>query len=49
MLFRHLLRYTVAALSGLSHSGEGAQSDVRKQVSGACLRELLLGSAPNNA
>jgi GT2 family glycosyltransferase len=49
MLFRHLLRYTVAVLSGLSHSGEGAQSDVRKQVSGACLRELLLGSVPNNA
>ncbi|MGC2769609.1 MAG: glycosyltransferase family 2 protein [Candidatus Acidiferrum sp.] len=49
MLFRHLLRYTVAALSGLAHAREGAQSDVRKQVSGACLRELLLGSAPNNA
>jgi GT2 family glycosyltransferase len=49
MFFRHLLRYAAAVLSGLSHSGEGTQSDVRKQVSGACLRELLLGSAPNNA
>jgi GT2 family glycosyltransferase len=49
MLFRHLLRYTLAVLAGLARSREGAQSDVRKQVSGACLRELLSGSAPNNA
>ena len=41
MLFHHLLRYTFAVLSGLSNSAKGAQSDVRKQVSGACLRELL--------
>ena len=49
MFFRHLLRYAVAVLAGLSPSGEGAQSDVRKQVSGACLRELLSGSVPNKA
>ena len=49
MFFRHLLRYGVAVLAGLSHSGEGVQSDVRKQVSGACLRELLSGSVPNKA
>src|SRR3984957_15499194 len=48
MLFRHLLRYTVAALSGLA-SRKRAQNDVSKQVSGACLRELLSGSAPHNA
>jgi hypothetical protein len=49
MFFRHLLRYTVALLSGLAHSGKGTQSDVRKQVSGACLRELVSGSVPNKA
>jgi len=49
MLFHHLLRYTFAVLSGLARSGESAQSDVRKQVSGACLREVLSGSVPNKA
>jgi GT2 family glycosyltransferase len=49
MLFHHLLRYTFAVLSGLSNSAKGAQSDVRKQVSGACLRELLSDSVPNKA
>jgi GT2 family glycosyltransferase len=49
MLFHHLLRYTVAVLSGLLHSQESPQGDVRKQVSGACLRELLSGSAPSKA
>jgi GT2 family glycosyltransferase len=49
MLFHHMLRYTIAVLSGLAHSHESAQSDVRKQVSGACLRELLSGSVPQKA
>jgi GT2 family glycosyltransferase len=49
MLFRHLLRYSVAVLWGLAHRGASAESDVRKQVSGACLRELVSDSAPNNA
>ena len=49
MLFHHLLRYTVAVLSGLLHSQESPQGDVRKQVSGACLRELLSGSVPSKA
>jgi len=49
MLFHHALRYTFAALSGLFDSGGGAPSDVRKQVSGACLRELVSGSVPNKA
>ncbi len=49
MLFHHLLRYTFAVLSGLSRSRESVQSDVRKQVSGACLRELLSGSVPHQA
>jgi hypothetical protein len=47
MIVRHLLRYTFAALSGLVHSQETPQDGVRKQVSGACLRQLLTGSLPN--
>jgi GT2 family glycosyltransferase len=49
MLFHHMLRYTIAVLSGLARSQGSAQSDVRKQVSGACLRELLSGSVPQKA
>ena len=49
MFFRHLLRYTVAVLSGLARSGKSSQSDVRKQVSGACLRELVSDSVTNKA
>jgi GT2 family glycosyltransferase len=49
MLFHHLLRYAVAVLSSLAHSRESAQSDVRKKVSGACLRDLLSGSVPSKA
>jgi hypothetical protein len=49
MFFHHLTRYTVATLSELAHSQRRAQSDVRKQVSGACLRELVFGSAPQKA
>jgi hypothetical protein len=44
MLFRHLMRYTVGVLSGLTRSGGREQSEVRRQVSGACLRELLFGT-----
>jgi GT2 family glycosyltransferase len=49
MLFRHLLRYVVAALSRLARSENGSQNEVRKQVSGACLRELLHGKVPRNS
>ncbi len=49
MLFRHSLRYLLAVLSSWSHSGESAQGDVRKQVSGACLRELFSRSIPREA
>lgn len=41
MLFHHGLRYTFAALPGLALSQERPRNDVRKQVSGACLRELF--------
>jgi len=44
MVFRHLMRYSVGVLSSLAHSPGRGTSKVRKQVSGACLRELLIGS-----
>ncbi|HTT22807.1 MAG TPA: glycosyltransferase family 2 protein [Candidatus Sulfotelmatobacter sp.] len=49
ILLHHLLRYAIAALSGFADSNERPQIEVRKQVSGACLRELLYGSVPNKA
>lgn len=49
MLFRHLVRYLVAVLSGLARSQVSAQNEVRKQVSGACLRELLSGGVSGRA
>ena len=49
MLFHHLLRYTIAVLSRLAHSQEGAQREVRRQVSEACLRELLSGHVSQKA
>lgn len=48
MLFHHLVRYAFAVLSGLPHSPRRAQSEVRKQVSRACLRELFSGGLPDN-
>lgn len=49
ILFHHILRYTAAVLSGLARSQRRAQSDVAKQVSGACLRALISGRLPNAA
>jgi GT2 family glycosyltransferase len=49
MLFHHLVRYTFAALSGLTHSQQSAQRDVRKKVSVTCLRELLSGRVTSKA
>jgi hypothetical protein len=49
ILFHHLLRYTVAVLSGFGNPRRREESDVRKQVSGACLRQLLFGSVPQKA
>jgi len=46
MFFHHLLRYVVATLSDLAHSEKRPRSEVRKQVSGACLRQLLFGNVP---
>src|SRR5580658_6451953 len=49
MLFHHLLQYTFAVLSGLARSQRRAKSEVAKQVSGACLRELISGNIPTTA
>jgi GT2 family glycosyltransferase len=46
MLFHHSMRYMIAVLSDLAGSHKGSQNEVRKQVSGACLRQLLYGSVP---
>lgn len=48
MLFHHVLRYATATLSGLSKSRR-TRNIVRKQVSGACLRELLYGAIPTGS
>jgi len=49
MLFHHLLRYSFAVVSSLVRSQRRPQSEVAKQVSGACLRELISGSVPTTA
>ncbi len=49
MLFHHLLRYIFSVLAGFTNSRKRNQSGVRKQVSAACLREILLGSVPRKA
>jgi GT2 family glycosyltransferase len=47
VLFHHLLRYVMAVLSDLAHFQRGPKRELRKQVSGACLRQLVFGTAPN--
>jgi len=49
MCLHHLVRYTVSALSGFVRSSSKAQAEVRKQVSGACLRELFSPDAVQRA
>jgi GT2 family glycosyltransferase len=49
MLFHHLLRYVLSILSSLVRTKRSAQADVRKQVSSACLRELITGRIPQKA
>jgi len=45
MFFHHTLRYSIALASGLLSPSRRAAGEVRKQVSGACLRQLFSGSA----
>jgi GT2 family glycosyltransferase len=49
MMFHHLVRYSFAVASGLLHPKNCTEGDVRKQVSGACLRELLPPRVPHEA
>jgi len=49
MLFHHLLRYTFSLLSSFVRPQKSTQADIKKQVSGACMRELLFGSVPQKA
>ena len=46
MLFHHLMRYATATVSGIFESRR-TTNGVRKQISGACLRELLHGATPS--
>jgi GT2 family glycosyltransferase len=45
IFFHHFLRYSFAVASSLLDSKRHGEGDVRKQVSGACLRQLFSGSA----
>jgi GT2 family glycosyltransferase len=44
MIGRHFVRFLLGAVAGLRQNKRGTEPDVRKQVSGACLRELLGGT-----
>ncbi|MGB9507636.1 MAG: hypothetical protein WBQ91_15685, partial [Candidatus Acidiferrum sp.] len=48
MLFHHLVRYAYAVVAGLARGKRSAKDDVRKQVSGACLRALVSDSVPRS-
>ena len=49
MFFRHALRYSFVVASTVFHPKRRAEGDVRKQVSGACLRELFSRTVPREA
>jgi len=49
MVLRHMLRYLTATLSGFTRSRQESHIEVRKKVSGACLRELLYGRVMHKA
>ncbi len=49
MLFHHFLRYTFAVATNVVGPKQGAQDSGRREVSGACLRELVLGRLPQKA
>ncbi len=48
MVFHHLLRYMIAVISSIVRRRKDVQPEVRKQVSGACLREILAGGSSSN-
>jgi GT2 family glycosyltransferase len=45
MMFRHILRYTTATILNFIRGAGREAGDIKKQVSGACLRELVSGTA----
>jgi GT2 family glycosyltransferase len=49
ILSHHLVRYVFTVVAGLSRAKRSAKEEVRRQVSGACLRELLSGILPNHS
>src|SRR5260370_435973 len=49
IFFHHLLRYSLAVASGFLHPKRRSEGEVRKQVSGACLRALISGTLPHGA
>jgi GT2 family glycosyltransferase len=49
MLLHHFLRYTIASALNLARPKTRDRGDVKKQVSGACLRALISESAPDQA
>jgi GT2 family glycosyltransferase len=49
LLLHHLVRYGFAAVAGLVRQTRNAKGDVRKEVSGACLRAMLSESVADKA
>ncbi|HEY6377510.1 MAG TPA: glycosyltransferase family 2 protein [Edaphobacter sp.] len=49
MVFHHLLRYMIAVVSSAVRLRKGTHPEVRKQVSSACLREILVSGSGNKA
>jgi GT2 family glycosyltransferase len=49
ILFHHLARYGFAVVAGVARGKRSTESDVRKQVSSACLRELFSDSVAPKA
>lgn len=49
MLFHHMVRYSAAFALGFVHRKKRGEVDVKKQVSAACLRELLSRGVPRAA
>jgi GT2 family glycosyltransferase len=49
MIFHHAIRYVVALANSVVRRARTGEGKVRKQVSGACLRELISGAALNRA
>jgi len=47
MLFHHLVRYGFAIVAGLAREKGSVEGDVRRQVSGACLRGIFSESVPH--